>query len=158
MNKKGSEKYLSPWNIFIWVIVIGAVVSGISISTHMETDVRPAEARLLAVKIADCIVQDGQINEDMFSEDFDIFKACSLKKEVIENGKYLIDIQIEDLETNETRKRIAVGNTELRVQCEINGNEDSFAACYSDRLVVSDTQDKQTYYLVKIKTASNNIS
>ena len=148
INKKGDE-YLSIWNILMWIVVVGAVVAGLVIFNNAKTDVRGTEARILAIRIADCVSQERI--EKILTDEFNIYEECSLSKKVIEGEDYFVSISLANMQSQEL-KNIILGNTELSFQCQIKKEEKHFAECYEDSFY-SNVNDGM---IVHIKTASNN--
>ena len=139
INKKGAEKYLSIWWFFVLTVIGIGIVIGVAVYFFADVDVRAFEAESLATKIADCLIQNGKINQEIFSNSsFDIFKACGLSKEIISGGSYFLKIEIFDygdckvenekivcLNTKTipsyNNKAIIFGDPRAEVQCELQG-------------------------------------
>lgn len=96
-EKKGGEKYLSIWWFFVLVVIAGGIVSGVLIHAAAAADVRELESDILITKVADCLVQNGEVDSRLFEENFDIFKECKLSEKVInlkEDGKHFLKIEV----------------------------------------------------------------
>lgn len=155
MNKKGDEKYLSPWNVLVWIIMVGTIVIGLGIFNSASTDVRPEEARILALRIADCIVEENHLIAEI-TEDFNIHQACNLNKEMISpSGDFYISITLKDLYTKqETSEKFTLGDKDLEFQCAIKEDEENFAACHTELVYAKNSKNQEI--IIEIKTASNH--
>lgn len=92
-NKKAGEKILSIWWFAILILIGTGVVLGTLVFFSKDIDVRKAEADILANKLALCLVNDGKVTPNLFTENFDLFKECSLSKSIIaDSEKYFISI------------------------------------------------------------------
>jgi hypothetical protein len=152
-NKKGEEKYLSIWNVIVWVFLLGTVVIALAIFNNSKTDIRIEEARILAVRTADCLVKDGKITSTL--QEFNIFEECNLNQRLIEeSGIYRIEIKILDFKTKEIINEYSIGNRDLALQCAIKKDEEHFASCYHEKIFTT-LDDKEI--LLEINTASNHI-
>ena len=153
MNKKGDEKYLSPWNFVVWAFIGIAVVGGVLIFNASEIDIRTEEARLLSSRLSDCLVSDGLLLEDFFDDDFDIFEACSLSEDAIDKGiLFYFNISILDMGSDEyIGESVIKGNRDLGLQYAL---ETKFGEC-SERRVFAEHNGKDV--LVIIEAGSNNL-
>jgi len=153
-NKKGDEVILSPWNVIIWVLLIGALVIGLVIFNNSKTDIRSEEARILALRVADCIIEDSRVMP--LPEDFNIFETCHLSQEVIEeSGGYFIKIEVIDLYSKEELASYSTGDKDLELQCALKTEEKHFAVCYREKVFSNGFQNEPLDLIVKITTASN---
>lgn len=164
MNKKGEERILSFWWIFVFVIIALFIMIG-TITYYSETiDVRIIEADVLSNKIASCLSGDIDL---AFSDNFEIYNYCKLKNSEI-NGKtdyyisltlYLIDsCEIENgVKCENYEKRKFFGN-DWQEYCDLqkeNGIQRKLPQCSEKYIyVVNKSQEK----ILKINTASNQKS
>lgn len=81
MNKKGGEEVLSLWWFLVFALIGVAIISGVIIYYSVIVDVRQIEADILADRIINCIVKDGNIKDFMQKNDFDFFSECGINKE-----------------------------------------------------------------------------
>lgn len=153
-NKRGvSEKYLSPFNILLLVLLIGVIVLGIFLFSTTKTDVRIEETRNLNLKIQDCIISEGELNVNVLKNNFNLASECSLKEDFFsETGVFFARITISDVDSDEVIKTILLGNSDLEIQFSLKGK--GFALCYKDDVYASDSEGK--LLLVNFLTASNN--
>ena len=84
-NKKGGEKLLSVWWIFVLVVIGGAIIIGVLIYYNADINIKEFEADVLAERIVRCLVNNGYLSQDFLEKEFNIFEECSLKKEIFEN-------------------------------------------------------------------------
>jgi hypothetical protein len=146
MNKRGQEKYLSGWNIFVWIVVGVFVVVAIAMFNSAETDVRFKEAKILADKVVDCFIEDGRIVEEVLMDDFDYFVMCNLDDEAFgENGDFYVEVKINNIILGETIKNHNFGNGEIKLEC-LQGS----AKCYRGDVEVKGM-------MLKVLTASRNV-
>lgn len=82
-NKKAEQKILSGWWFFVLVIIGAGIVLGVLIYYGSEINVKELESDVLGERIIRCIVENGELRED-FSNDFDVFKECKIKRELFE--------------------------------------------------------------------------
>lgn len=144
-GKKGGEKYLSPVLFLIWGLIGISIVVGVIIFFSAKVDVRAEEADILATKIADCLVDNGYLREDIDKDN--IFEECNLDKKMFsEDGDFYFNVLINE-------KEIEKGNKGLRVQCDIRKEEEHFAKC--EGKIVHALGADGSQQLVKIIAASN---
>ena len=88
-------KLLSLWWFFVLVIIGTGIIAGVLIFYSQNIDTRAKEAEILTSKIINCLVEQGDINEDFFSEDFDVYSWCGLNKGILtKNGLYFFRIEV----------------------------------------------------------------
>ena len=68
-NKKGGEKLLSIWWVFIISFVALIIAIGVDMFYGSEVDVREIEADILYEKVIECVVEQGFLVEDINSMD-----------------------------------------------------------------------------------------
>ena len=152
MNKKGGEKYLSIWWFFVLVVIGLGIVSGVIIHASAEANVKILESDILITRVIDCIVENGQINQEFMDGNFDIFNECSLSKGVIdEDLEHYLSIKVYDSTT--LISEASYGNSEFETQCELEGK--NYPECSERNIpVLSRQEEKLTLY---IKAGSNQI-
>lgn len=154
MNKRASEEFLSPYNFVIWILLVLTIVAGITITGNANTDVRSAEAKVLAIRIADCLMEDGKIKME-FQQDMNLLDFCSLNAEIFAGGDYYAKISLIDLSTKEKVKEVTIGNADLEMQCEIKKQESQFAECYTQKIYLQDETSRDL--ILQVISASNNL-
>lgn len=149
-NKKATERYMSPWMFFIWTLIAAAIFAGVMIFYSTEGDVRGTETGILNLKILNCIVDNGQISEEFFNSEFDIFKKCSLSKEVLDSSRdFYFNISV----SGDRKKEILAGEKDFEIQCGLSGK--NFAVCSRTKINVLDKDNKQL--VLEVFTGSNNL-
>jgi len=118
-DKKAAEKLLSIWWIFVLAVIGGGIVLGVLIYNNAEFDVRYDDANLLAEKIANCLVEQGKINENFLEDDFNIFSECGLDKEILDSDIFYFNITIFDSSGN-SLKEIVSGARSFEKDCGIS--------------------------------------
>jgi hypothetical protein len=155
LNKKGDEQLLSIWMFLIWIIVAGAIVTGVWMFFSVSTDVRDYQANLLVSRVVDCVGENGIFNSDFLKEDFDFFEECRIDDKWFKENNFLIKIEIFDEDLKELKK-IIYGNPDFETQCELveDAGAKYFAKCSDSELVL--LRDNQKV-IVKILGSSNNL-
>lgn len=130
MNKKGGEKLLSMWWFFILGVVGGFIVMGVMIYYSADTNVNSIEASILTSKLSECINSHGEINPELFEEDFDIVKTCGLDVNTFGPGSFVyfnVSIYNNDI----FLKEFVNGSGAFEVDCKIskNINARNFPSC-----------------------------
>lgn len=97
MNKKADERILSIYLFIIYIVVSIGIVSGVLLVQGSGLDVRKVEAGILADKIIDCLVDQGNLNTAVLSEDFDLLSFCGVEFRS-DDEEYGVNIVIEDIE------------------------------------------------------------
>lgn len=114
MNKIGEERIFSIW-WFVAIVAISAVIV-LSVSGFYSKDIdsKKLEAKILYERIVECITDNGFLRSD-FSKDFDLYKECNLKKEILsEEGLFYFSIKLGDsLIFNE-------GDNSLSKDCDVS--------------------------------------
>jgi hypothetical protein len=77
MNKRGDERLLSIYLFVIYIIVAIGVVSGVLIFYGSPLDVRVVEAGVLNDRIIDCLVPQGNLNNDFLKDNFSLIDFCN---------------------------------------------------------------------------------
>lgn len=154
-DKKAGERYLSPWLFLVWIIIGVGIVSGVLIFFSAQADVRAEEADILAVKITDCIVDNGYINENFF-DNFDIFENCSLDEKIVDkSGYFYIDVAVYDSSSNKIIKEIEKGVRDFKMQCSYKTEEKNLAECRDITIYALNQSNPSQKFMLQIKTGSN---
>ena len=149
-NKKGDERYLSPWLFLVWALIAVFIVAGVWIFYSAEVDIRAEESEVLSMRILDCLVDNGEINQIVFQENFDIFSECSLNKEILkESREFYFNISLKDL-NGKILKSISAGEKDFEIQCRLKGK--NFALCSEKKVYVG--RDKENL-IMEILAGSN---
>lgn len=102
MNKKGGKKYLSGWWLLVLIIITGGVVISIS-RINVLTDVSELDAEVLANRVLNCIVKNGEIVIEIDKQP-NIFSLCKI--EFRQGKSYFIGIEIYETRTCELTDEI----------------------------------------------------
>jgi len=132
MNKKATQKLLSVWWFFVLTVVGAGIVIGVLIYYSADADLREAEANILSERIANCLVEQGYLQGD-FSQNFNIFEKCGLKKEVFDAGtSFYLKISVYDEAGNLFKgiSPIVEGDRSFEKDCQI---EEKISARYFPR-------------------------
>ena len=120
-HKKGAEKYFSIWWFFVLVIITGGIVAGVSLFNIRDVDVRGLESDILVSRTVDCIVENGQIKEEVLTGDFNVLEKCGFSEELIkDSGKYSLNIYIYD-SGGEKLESYHYGVRDFENQCKLEG-------------------------------------
>jgi len=150
-GKKAEERYLSFWMFIVWALIGVGIASGVIIFYSAQVDVREEQADILALRVLDCIVDDGYLNE--LGADYDIFSACGLRKEMfVRGGDFYFKISLNGKEI------IAEGERDFEIQCKLTEAEgtraEHFAKCSKKRVYAMKENEK---VLVEVLAGSNQL-
>ena len=155
-GKKAGEKVLSIWWFFILALIGVTTVAAVVMYYSAEVDVKEIEAGILAGKVADCIVQQGYLNNEFIKAgiNFDIFKNCNINENVIKsNNNFYIGISAYDFDSckdnicaSEIKKlSFSAGADTIPEDCKIKEEvkkAEYFPRCNEKLLVVLNRYDK----------------
>jgi len=140
-NKKGGEQIISVMLLINMAIVAIAIAAAIFIFNPGLVDVRGHEASILTSKVLNCLVDGGEIREEVLNENFDIFQECSIDKEIINNsGLFYLNVSIKKPDNKEIHLAEA-GVKDFKTQCELKElgkGAEHFAVCKSISSAVYD--------------------
>ena len=120
IKSKRGDKVLSAWWIFVLAIIGVAIVLSVNIFYSFLIDIRGPESAVLADKITNCINDSKPLNENFMEAGFDIFKNCSLNKDLFAEGsKYFFVIRVISYEGSEKKGEYKFGNYALERDCLI---------------------------------------
>jgi hypothetical protein len=138
MNKSGYYRFADMGMFFLGFAIIGvAVASGIFIFYGDVIDFRSLEASVLSDKLIRAVVVDGDLNSEVFEEDFNILKEAGLNDN-FNNGDYFFRLEVDS--------RVFVeGNRDFEVECELEGK--NFPVCFEREFFIDGSK-------IKILTAS----
>jgi len=77
INKKADERVLSIYLFIVYIIVCVGVVSGVILFYGAGLDVRIAEAGILSDKVIDCLIEKGNLNENVLKDNFNLLNFCN---------------------------------------------------------------------------------
>jgi len=97
MNKKADERILSIYLFIIYILVSIGIVSGVLLVQGSGLDVRKVEAGILADKVIDCLVYQGNLSSEVFSGNFDLLSFCGFEFRS-DDEEYGVQIMVGDVE------------------------------------------------------------
>ncbi|MEJ2267630.1 MAG: hypothetical protein P8X70_00965 [Nanoarchaeota archaeon] len=162
MNKKGVD-LVSVWWLIIIVGVALVIAASLTIFHSAEIDIREVEAEILYDKIAECILENGFLVDDILRENFDIFKSCEIAESLFEEGSdYYFNVRIFN-EADVLMKEIRKGDYSIEKDCEVVEEIDgksikarNYPRCYDNEEFVFYLDSGNIRELkVKILTSSN---
>ncbi len=118
MNKRGGEKYLYFWLVINFIAIVVAVSIVLLLFYSMDLNAKEIEAQVLSMKISDCLIENGYLNDDVFNEDFnesDIIKDCRLDKSVLSDFYFNVSVY----EDNKLNKNFNYGLGDLELRCKL---------------------------------------
>jgi len=154
-NKRAQEKFLSGFNVVVWLILAVVIIVGVSLFNNFSTDARISESRALNQKIIDCIIEDtGELIEN-FNETFSIYETCGIREDLFEK-EFVLGARIELFSSEEEKPDITLhfGSTEMIFLCDLTG-EAKPDNCFSEIAFVNDKKENRAYQ-IKVLTASNH--
>lgn len=123
MNKKGTNKILSMYWFAILLIVVGGVVSMVTIFYNSPYDVREIEGNLMINQIVDCISEHENLNSKVF-EDFDVLEECNFKEDLFGgDGEYFFNFSIYNFSDSKLVNSFSEGNNKLKADCNIEDED-----------------------------------
>jgi len=155
-NKRADARWLSPWMIINWVLIIGVLILISYMFFSRQGDVRAKESQVLNTKLVDCISRGFSL-EDIKKTDFNVYNKCYLNEDLFDKQQiYYFDISIEDNSAKQVLGLTGGVNwkTECAYQIQKGGTETKLPQCQSTNIFVKDVKTGITYKLV-ITTGSN---
>lgn len=141
-NCKGTSKIMSVYWFVILVLVAGAIVYMVSIFYGHPYDVREIEANILINKVADCLSENGKLNDNLFdkegafNEEFRILEECHLNFNTADNeGQYYIEIESKEF-------KITEGNINLKTFFETSPSSSSIFKSEKSFYVLNDKNEE----------------
>lgn len=142
MRSKKGEKLLSIWWFVTLALVGVAIVAGVLMYFSGDIEIKQIEAGILSQKVVNCVVRHGFLVEDIFNENPDILKLCSLNPKVFENGNFYFKISAFDEGNKEIRAPLKFGDFSLEKDCFENKIlSKSYPKCVLSRVEVSYLKD-----------------
>jgi len=161
MKNKAATKIITVYWFAILILVAGGIVTMVSIFYDAPYDVREIEATLLSNKVADCLSQQGRLNDNLIKEgvfnqtfEEEFLEICSF---YLEEGEYYSKINFYNVEDSATSLfEISFGNNNLVSDCEIQEDKqyENSAICVEKRFY---SLEGDSQYLIKIVSAVKKI-
>lgn len=160
LGKKGADKLLTFWWIFILMIVVIGIVSGISLASLKEVDVKKFEAEALTNKLERCLVTLGKLNPDFFESGFNIRKECGLNERSFpeKGASFFYKIILSDLKENKV-VQISGGDLSMEEVCKVTEKSNvpkGYPQCFSRTEGVRYYTEEWNEGSLMISTGSNN--
>ena len=159
-NKKGDDKFITPWLFLIWLLIGVAIVLGVLIFYGLAIDVREPESGILTWKVVDCFNDRGYFNVDVLKDDFDFYNECGLSKKVLdESGLYYLRIFVYESKPliSMKKKEFEIGKKDLEMQCKlgetVSKDKEKYPQCGEEIVKINDIDGN--LYLINIFTASD---
>jgi len=131
IGKKGGERILSIYLFIIYIIVTIGIVSGVLLVYGKGLDVREAEAGILGSKVVDCLVEQGVLKEEVFSDFFDLSDFCRFD---FSGEEYGVRIEILDFDSKRLLKKKEFGREDFFEFCDEKGER--LSKCSEKKLYV----------------------
>ena len=174
-GKKAGEKTLSIWWFFILALIGVTTVASVVMYYSADVDIKEIEAGILADKVAECVIQNGYLDNEFISagSNFNIFKNCNIKESVIKsNNNFYIGISAYDFDSckdnicaSEIKKlSFSAGADTIPEDCKTKeaeekkgGKAEHFPRCSEKSFVVLNRHDKAIpeKIVLKILAGSN---
>ena len=156
-KEKKAEKVFSVWWFLVLALVAGGIVAGVFISTSAGVDVREAESLSLYNRLAECLINNGEVIDGFFDEGFDIFDKCGLEKEAINSPDFYFKVNLLNEEGN-SMKNLQGGTPAFEEDCRIGRSvvAKNFPKCTEGKeKVFYYSADEKKSAMLLILTASN---
>ncbi|MBM3246936.1 hypothetical protein FJZ17_00120 [Candidatus Pacearchaeota archaeon] len=112
IGRKGN--LLSVWWFLVLAVIGAGMIAGTSIFYASDIDIRVLQSEIITNKVVDCLINNGQVNPSVFSEDFNFFDTCDLNRNLIENsGFFYIKLSISGVNS----KNLVFGNRAFEEDC-----------------------------------------
>jgi len=166
-NKRG-EKWLSPWLIFIITFIAGGIVIGVGVFINSEIDINAIESDILVEKVVNCLINNGYINEEIFTGNFDIFSECGLSEKLNTKEVFYLKFEVYNLKncnldnlglkcSNALFDSGVIGSASIRTLCDIKGTtkvKKNYPECSEKFVYVLNEKGEQL--ILHVYAGSNN--
>tara|TARA_Y100000310_G_scaffold339732_1_gene433363 strand:- start:1656 stop:2150 length:495 start_codon:yes stop_codon:yes gene_type:complete len=142
MNNQG--KLLSIWWFFVLTVIGAGIVIGVVIYYSADLNVKEVEASILAERVMDCIVDNGQLKEVVLDKEL-IFEECYLDKKVFgEASNFYFEVFINE------ESIVQVGDASFEKDCEIERKVRTynFPKCAEKSQIVLNNNNERVNLLV----------
>lgn len=118
-DKKGTEKLVYTFWFFVIVIVTIVIVSMVNFFYSSEYDVQDLEVKILADKVADCLITGGNLTRDIFSQEFNnkFLEKCNINFKDYENS-YYTEVEFYEFNSCDLNSGICNKNLENSIKIE----------------------------------------
>ena len=128
-NKKAGERILSIYLFIIYIVVAIGIVSGVLLVYGSKLDIREIEAEVLNDKVIDCLTEQGNLEQEVFEQDFDLLSFCGFDFKD-NSGKYQgeeqygVSIELFDFDSLiELKEKIVFGREDFLEFCGLEGKK-----------------------------------
>ncbi|MEM3112909.1 MAG: hypothetical protein QXI33_00600 [Candidatus Pacearchaeota archaeon] len=162
-GKKGDEKIMFGFMVFVWFLVGLGVMLGIYFVYGEESDIKEFQAEILSDRIAGCLVRDSKLAPELYKEnnEFDLYKLCNFNKDTLSGNKFYVSINFNYIDGDKVgekfREQVVTGNPDAITQCalrEKNIRAERYFRCVGKKYYALTSENKVV--LVDIFTGSNN--
>lgn len=136
-NKRGGEKLLSAWWIFVLAIVGITIVGMVWLNYSSDIDTRALESSVLVEKLSQCLNNNGFITEDILSPEFNISAKCGLSERVFSEGYLYFEVEIIDSYGKSViSSPISAGPRAMKADCLVTKNiqAERYPKCTSENV------------------------
>jgi len=154
MNKQ-AEKLLSIWWFFVLGVIAGGIVIGVLIYSSADVNIKEVESNVLAERIIDCLIDNGNLKEDIFEENFNILDFCNLNSRVFGVGSnFYFNISVYDSE--KLIFNVSKGSLSFEEDCKIQEEVDAkhFPRC-SEKQEIALFNDKNVRLIILAASNQN---
>lgn len=140
-NKKAGTRLLSFYWLIIFVIISIGIVSATVIFYGDPFDVRQVESRILSDKIIECIIEDGQLKQDVWDglnrDGTNLQEICNLdfQKQGYDLPQFYVEVKV----SNEEGKEVIYDEGGLgRYKAFCVADTRNYPICHKEKLFVLD--------------------
>lgn len=156
-SKKADSKLLSIWWFAVLIAIGLGIVAGTLVFYSSKSDVRLAEAGILADRVLDCIVEQGSVSQEFLDLKFNVFETCGINKKRIESsGNYYLKISFARRGAGDLKEYPSYGNAAFEEDCKFGETmvkSEHYPICVEKSLIVSSGAGEG--YIVNVKSGSN---
>ena len=154
INRKGDERVLSMYWFILFIIVAVAIVSAVLIFYSYLLDVRSTEAGVLSDRVADCLSDNGILNEGKLDEAVNnIEGACNLILKDESKEKYSSMKSQYYIKVEANGKLIESGDRDFLAYCG-QSSKVNIPVCFEKKLFVLNGND---FVPIKITTVVRKV-
>jgi len=151
-GKTGEERILSVWWVFVIAIILVFISIGVFIFYSYFLDTRQVEADVLCSRIGRCLIKGGYFAFDLEKlSGEDIFSKCNISKKVFDKMEHYVKVSFLNLENEEIRDSIKLGNLDYEVYYGLEGEN---YPKFSEKNILALDKDNQRI-IIKILAGSN---
>ena len=163
LKNKDGDKILSIYWFVILFLVAGAIVYMVASFYGNPYDVREVEGQILADRVAECMVVNGNINQNFESfTNSNLLQNCNLNfntenSDGWNNDQYYIEINISNFSTGNSIKLLSAGNKDLKDFCFTSSTNNPFCLNRSMYAISSDNAQYRIDILSIVRKTEKNV-